>query len=51
VYHEPLTLKKASVLLLIVISLLLLWWDRKQDREKGEGTPAASVPSPVVGVD
>ena len=51
VYHEPLTLKKASVLVLIVISLLLLWWDRKQDREKGERTAAASVPSPVVGVD
>jgi hypothetical protein len=44
-------LKKASVLVLIVISLLLLWWDRKQDREKGERTAAAIVPSPVVGVD
>lgn len=34
VYHEPLNLKKVSVLLLIVLSLLLLWWDRKQDRDK-----------------
>lgn len=51
VYHEPLTLKKASVLVLIVISLLLLWWDRKQDREKGERAAVAGVPSPVAGVE
>lgn len=34
VYHEPLSLRKLSVMILIVISLLLLWWDRKQDRDK-----------------
>jgi len=51
VYHEPLTLKKASVFVLIVLSLLLLWWDRKQDRAKSARTAAAGVPSPVAGVE
>jgi EamA domain-containing membrane protein RarD len=51
IYHEPLTLKKASVLVLIVVSLLLLWWDRKQDREKEQRAGAPAVTSPVVGVE
>lgn len=38
VYHEPLNLRKVSVLLLIMTSLVLLWWDRKHDRAKSKQT-------------
>jgi drug/metabolite transporter (DMT)-like permease len=51
IYHEPLTLKKISVLLLIVMSLVLLWWDRKQDHAKDEKAAASDILSHVGGAE
>lgn len=51
VYHEPLSLRKVSVLALIVASLVLLWWDRKQDSAKGERPVMETIDVPIGEVE
>jgi EamA domain-containing membrane protein RarD len=47
IYHEPLSLRKISVLVLIVLSLALLWWDRKQDMDKAQRPDMLPVPGSI----